>query len=191
MQQSGSVPERILTATLEAASLHGIAHLSVADVAKRAGLSRQTLYKYFSSKEDLVAAAVRREAEHITGEVVAAANSHDDPRDALEAGVLTALRATREHPLLDRLVRSEPEALLPLLTSDSGPVMLLVRSVVESVVASKLPGVRGVGLRRLADMLTRLLVSYAVSAPDDPPEAVAASVADVLVHGALTPSLPR
>ena len=35
--------------------------------------------------------------------------------------------------------------------------------------------------RRFADIVTRLLVSYAVSAPDDPPEVVAASIATFLV----------
>jgi hypothetical protein len=32
-------------------------------------------------------------------------------------------------------------------------------------------------------MLARLLVSYALSAPDDPPEVVAALVADLVTHG--------
>ncbi|MGO9028053.1 MAG: TetR family transcriptional regulator [Acidimicrobiales bacterium] len=191
MAQSEPVPQRILTAALEVSALHGIARLSVGDVAQRAGLSRQTLYKYFSSKQELVAAVVQREAATIAGEVVAAVDSHEDPRDALEAGVLAALRATRDHPLLDRLVRAEPEALLPLLVSDTGPVMLLVRSVVEVVVASKAPDLGPFELRRHSDMLTRLLISYAVSAPDDPPELVAASVADVFVNGMLATSPAR
>jgi hypothetical protein len=41
-------------------------------------------------------------------------------------------------------------------------------------------------MRRFADILTRLLVSYAISAPDDPPEVVAHFVSMFLVHGALT-----
>ena len=53
-----SMGERILVATIEAASVHGIGRLSVADVAKRAGVSRPTVYKHFPSKDALVAAAV-------------------------------------------------------------------------------------------------------------------------------------
>jgi deoxyribodipyrimidine photolyase-like uncharacterized protein len=40
-------------------------------------------------------------------------------------------------------------------------------------------------LRRFADVVTRLLISYAVSAPDDPPEVVAHFLSTFLVHGAV------
>jgi hypothetical protein len=38
--------------------------------------------------------------------------------------------------------------------------------------------------RRVADMLARLLISYALNAPDDPPEVVAEVLAAVMVDGA-------
>ncbi len=53
-----SIEQRLLDAGLEAATIHGIAKLSMGDVARRAGLSRQTLYRYFPSKDALVAAIV-------------------------------------------------------------------------------------------------------------------------------------
>ena len=55
------VEDRILDAAVEAAALHGIGRMSVADVAKRAGLSRPTVYKRFPSKDELVRATVERE----------------------------------------------------------------------------------------------------------------------------------
>jgi AcrR family transcriptional regulator len=178
-------PTRILDAAIEAAAIHGISRLSVGDVATRAGLSRPTLYKYFPNKDALVAAAVEREARQLVVAVLAAAEAHDSPKDSLEAGFLTALRLTREHPLLDRIIRTEPETLVPLLTTDGGPVLLLVRQTVERVITSRSPDLDPVMARRTADVITRLLVSYAISAPDDPPEVVAASVASFLVDGAL------
>ncbi len=177
--------DRIRLAALEIASIHGIARLSVGDVARRAGLSRQTLYKHFPSKDALVDDVVAQEAGAIVAEVVAAVNAADGPEAALEQAVATVLRITREHPLLDRLVRTEPEALLPLLVADGGTVVLLVRSAVEAVLGTKLPELSPFDLRRLADMVSRLLISYSVSAPDDPPELVAASVAAFLTHGVL------
>jgi AcrR family transcriptional regulator len=182
-----STRDRILAATVEAAAIHGITRLSVADVAKRAGISRPTLYKHFPSKDALIGAAVLREAGALTAAVVAAADRHDAPEQALEAAVLTVLQLTREHPLLDRVVRTEPEALLPFLVSDGGPVMLLARRTIEQVMADRFPHLDAVPARRLADILTRLLVSYAVSAPDDPPEVVAATLA-LFAQGALVAS---
>lgn len=181
--------DRILDAAVEVASIHGLTRLSVGDVAKRAGLSRPTLYKHFGSKDELVAAAVAREAMDFTDQIVSVVDTIDDPRDALEAAMLTALELAREHPLLDRIVRTEPEALVPLLTADGGPVMLLARGTVEGVLMAKFAQLDAVQTRRFADIVTRLLVSYAVSAPDDPPEVVAASIATFLVDGALSVAL--
>lgn len=182
--------EQILDAAIEAASIHGISRLAVGDVAARAGLSRQTLYRHFASKDALVAAAVQREATAIIdGAVTAAAGCHD-ARSGLEAAALAVLVTAREHPLLDRIVRTEPETLLPLLTADGGPVVVQVRTAIEAAMGERLTSVDPLRLRRLADMVTRLLVSYAVSAPDDPPEVVAASMADLFLGSPLAAAAP-
>lgn len=180
--------DRLLDAAVEVAADHGLARLSVGDVAKRAGLSRQTLYKHFPSKDALVAEAVLREAASLAATVQAAeeaasAASGGDPRASLAATIAATLQAAREHPLLDRLVRTEPEALLPLLIGDTGQVSSAVRALIADIVAERLPDLDPAGTGRAADLLARLLVSYAVSAPDDPPEVVGAFVAGALVDG--------
>ncbi len=185
MASGRNVREQILRAAVEAATAHGITKLSMGDVARQAGLSRQTLYRHFPSKDALIAAVVASETDSLIAEVVGAGAGLDDPRDSLEAAVLAALRATRDHPLLDRLIRTEPEALLPLLITDGGPVMAQVRAVVEAIIDERVVSLDPVRRRRLADIVSRLLVSYAVSAPDDPPEVVAEAIATFLTHGAL------
>jgi AcrR family transcriptional regulator len=183
------VQERILRATVEAAAVHGLTRLSVADVAKRAGLSRPTLYKHFESKDVLVAAAVQREAIMMMDAVRAVVDGIDEPRESLEAGVLLALRLVRDHPLLDRIVRTEPEVLVPLLTTDESMVLPVLRLPVEQMITAKFPELDQVVCRRVADMLIRLLVSYALSAPDDPPEVVAALVAGLVGAAGVLPTL--
>ena len=175
--------DRILAATIEAATVHGIGRLSVADVATRAGLSRQTVYKYFPSKDVLVAAAVRREAGTFVEAVTGAIAGIEDAREAVAAAVLLTLELARQHPLLDRVVRTEPERLVPLLATDEGLVLPVVRVPVEAVVAERFPGLDDVGRRRTADVLVRVLISFALNPPDDPPEVVASSVAGLLVDG--------
>ena len=181
------IPQRLLDAALEAATIHGISKLSMGDVARRADLSRQTLYRHYPSKDALVAAVVTAETTKLIEQVVAAALEHADPQNSLEAGLLAALTVLRDHPLLDRLVRTEPEALLPLLTTDTSPVMVQVRGVVEAILTEGNPDLaqEPVAMRRFADVVTRLLISYAVSAPDDPPEVVAHFLSTFLVHGAV------
>ena len=48
--------ERILRATFKVLCRHGYGKLNLSDVATQAGISRPTLYKFFSSKDDLLAA---------------------------------------------------------------------------------------------------------------------------------------
>ncbi len=184
-----TVRDRILDAAVETAASHGLARLSVGDVAKRAGLSRQTLYKHFPSREVLVADAVLREAGRIVEQVIEAADAHESPQDSVQAAIVTTLRLTREHPLLDRLVRTEPEALLPLLVGDS-TVAVAVRAVVEQITARKLPDVPPADQRRAADLLSRVLISYAISPPDDDPEEMARFMAAMVVAPIPDPTPP-
>jgi AcrR family transcriptional regulator len=157
------------------------------DVARRAGLPRQTLYRYFPSKDAPVASVVVSETAGLVDRIVLAAAPHDEPEATMTAALTAALRVLRDHPLLDRLLTTEPEALLPLLTTDGGPVMVHVRTVVEQIVSDRTPDVADDpdALRRFADVVTRLLISYAISAPDDPPEVVGEFVSHLLMRGAL------
>lgn len=181
--------QRILDAVVVAASVHGVARLSMSDVARTAGLSRPTLYRYYSSRDDLFAAALLAETQTLVSQVVAELTDVHDPRQAIERGILATLRLTREHPLLDRIVRTEPEVLVPILVAEGDPGVpgfpAVVRAAVEALLATRVADPDPVRSRRRADMIARLLVSYAVSAPDDPPEVVAASVADFVALGAL------
>jgi len=169
--------------------VHGLTRLSVADVAKRAGISRPTLYKRHPSKEALVAAAVMREAALVIEAVERAVDTVDraeGPKAALRVGVLTALRQLRDHPLLDRVVRTEPEMLVPTLTTDDGLILSVIRPPIEALIVDRFSSLDAVSCRRVADMLTRLLLSYALNAPDDPPDVVATVLADVVVDGAIS-----
>jgi AcrR family transcriptional regulator len=190
--------DAILDAAIESVSLYGLARLSMSDVAGRAGISRPTLYKHFGSKEELVAGVVARETNVLMAEVVGVAEAEDDPLASFEAAMVAALRLTREHPLLDRIIRTEPEALLPFLATDGAPgaagsggaagagggaALGFVREATRRIVAARVPDLDEVTARRLTDMIARLFISYAISAPDDPPEVVAASVARIIVFG--------
>ena len=182
--------ERILEAAVEMASTHGIARLSVGDVARRAGLSRQTVYKHFSSKQVLVAETVRREATDIIRQVVDASEGFSDNVRGLSAGIATALRLTRVHPLLDRLIRTEPESLLPFLTSADGPVISVARAAVAGVIEARFPDQASDRRWQAADVIARLLVSYAAGPPDEPPEVLAATLTEFLTQGMLPSLLP-
>ncbi|MGH2695694.1 MAG: TetR/AcrR family transcriptional regulator, partial [Actinomycetota bacterium] len=58
-----STRARILDAAFEAVSTFGLSRLTMDDVARLAGLVRQSVYRYFGSKDELIVALVVREEE--------------------------------------------------------------------------------------------------------------------------------
>ena len=175
--------DRILDAAHAAMATHGLAKLSLEDVAREAGMSRQTVYRHFGSKEALVTAAIIREEQVFLDQMTAAISEHDDLRPAMEAGIVAGLRAAREHPLLDRLLATKPEALLPFLTTGGGPVLSAARPVIQRLLEQRLPHASNTALHRVADATTRLFISYAINPPDDDVEEVAAGLADLVLNG--------
>src|SRR6266511_4032992 len=109
--------ERILDAAFDAVLDFGLSRTTVEDVAQRAGLARQTVYRYFPSKDTLIVSLVAREEEAFIAGVRAAIQGHDDLGPAMADGIAFVLRFAREHPLLDRLATTDPVAFLPYLTT--------------------------------------------------------------------------
>jgi AcrR family transcriptional regulator len=170
---------RILDAAFEAVATFGLSRLTVEDVARQAGLSRQSVYRYFGSKDDLIGALVVREVETFLDGVQRATARHADLEEAMRESALFCLHTLREHPLLGRLLASEPETLLPYLTTRAGPVVARAREVLEDL-ASERAGVRSGLVHRTADVAVRAIISYALTPSDDDPEDVARELARIL-----------
>src|SRR6185295_12280641 len=61
---------RILDATMTCLSRFGVAKTTIDDVAREAGCSRATVYRYFTNRNALVASAVDREIAVLTAAVI-------------------------------------------------------------------------------------------------------------------------
>lgn len=171
---------RILAAAFDAVATFGLSRFTVDHVARLAGLSRQSVYRYFDSKDALVQALVVREEEAFLGAVRAAHAKHDRLEDAMREATLFCLRAVREHPLLGRLLAMEPETLLPYLTTRGGALIARARDVLEEL-ASGREGVRTELVHRAADIGVRAIVSYALTPSEDDPRDIATELARILV----------
>jgi AcrR family transcriptional regulator len=172
--------ERIVDASFRAVQRFGLSRFTMDDVARIAGVSRQSVYRYFDSKDALIVALVYREEEAFIEGVRDAHSRHEELEDAMREAILFCLRTAREHPLLDRLLESEPDALLPFLTTRGGGVIGRARAVIEDLAAQR-EGIDPKLVHRTADLAVRAIVSYTLTPSDDPPEDVASEVARVLV----------
>jgi AcrR family transcriptional regulator len=104
--------EAILAAACDTLAEKGIAAVQIVPIAERAGIAAGTVYRYFPSKTELVAAVVTDFAGEEIVAIERAAASAPGPLSALAAAIGTfAMRAMARRPLVLALTaeRSEPE----------------------------------------------------------------------------------
>jgi AcrR family transcriptional regulator len=104
--------DAILAAACDAAAEGGMAAVQIAPVALRAGIAAGTVYRYFPSKTELVAALVAALSEREMAALAAAANAAPGPLSALAAAITTfAARALAGRRLAFALLAEpvEPE----------------------------------------------------------------------------------
>jgi AcrR family transcriptional regulator len=156
------VNDRILDAALGLAAASGLRHLTMDDVARRAGVGRMTVYRRFGDRAGLVEALRAREAARFLA-AMDAASPVDAPIDEqVAAGFVTALRLAREHPLLNRLARIEPASVVRALRDDEGALFATLRAYLAGrLEAAQAAGVLGPGpVDAGAELLVRLMVSF-------------------------------
>jgi AcrR family transcriptional regulator len=171
--------DRILDAAFEAVATFGLSRFTTLDVARLAGLSRQSVYRYFASKDDLIQALVAREEELLLEGVRAVHARHARLEDAMREATLFCLRTARDHPLLGRLLAMEPEVLLPYLTTRGGGVVARATEVLESLAGGR-RGINTELIHRTADVSVRAIVSYALTPSEDDSEVIARELAHIM-----------
>ncbi|MFO7590888.1 MAG: TetR/AcrR family transcriptional regulator [Acidimicrobiia bacterium] len=120
------VEARAIAATLACVARHGLTKTTIDDIAREAGCSRATLYRYFESKSGLVDASIRAEAHRIVGLIEDAARDSATLEDAVVAILECAGRELGEHPALTFVAAFEPERLLPHLAFGGGDRFLAI-----------------------------------------------------------------
>ncbi len=158
--------ERILDAALSAFMDYGIRRTSMGEIAKRGGVSPATLYRRFAGKDDVVWAVGRREASDLIAQVDAGIDPHDEAEAQLVDLFMGFVNGLRQNRLLPRLLATEPETVLPLLTIHAAPVLAMGRAY-------------------LSDFIRRLQADG--NLPPFDPEPAAEMVARVALSMALTP----
>ncbi|MFG2572410.1 TetR/AcrR family transcriptional regulator [Streptomyces sp. NPDC048481] len=113
--------ESLLDAAFAALALRPWAAVRMVDVAVAAGVSRQTLYNEFGSKEGLARALVRREADGYLAGVDRALAVHGDTRDRLAAVAEWTVSAARDSVLVRAVLTGFWSERLPAPTLSAVP----------------------------------------------------------------------
>lgn len=141
------------------------AETRMADVAKAAGVSRQTMYNEFGSRQGFAQAFVLHEAElFLTAVEEAVAANADSPRAALAAAVRVFLKTAEDEPLIIAIASGEAgDGLLPLVTNQAGPVLGFATARLTEVLGQTWPHVPQTSVRLVAENMVRLGISHAAS----------------------------
>ncbi|WP_345424775.1 TetR/AcrR family transcriptional regulator [Actinomycetospora chlora] len=156
--------------------------LRLQDVADGIGVSRQTLYNEFASKQGLAAALVLRRTEEFLAQLEAALEGEDDIHRAWASSVRTTLDTVGRDPLLRALLTGQgAQELLPLLTSEAEPLVTAARDRGADFLLRRRPELDVATATAAAEIAARLTISHVVL-PLHPPDVVADQVATTVVR---------
>ncbi len=168
----------LLDATADAV-LSGVEwrRLRMADVARAAGVSRQTLYYEFGSRDALAEAlAMREAARYIEGATAAMSGREGSPGEAVGAATEFTLREATSNPLLKAVLTDDSGGLLPFLTTRSEALLAAAREHCATYLLATWPALDPRLVTLVADAVNRLTLSHLVL-PGGRPDQVAADIA--------------
>jgi len=111
--------DALLDAARECVLAVGLRRTTLTDVARRARVSRMTMYRRWPDMGSLVGDLMTREWSTLVG-VAAGQAVGETARGRIVDGVVRAVRALREHPVFRRIIDVDPEILLPYLVDRRG-----------------------------------------------------------------------
>jgi AcrR family transcriptional regulator len=187
--------ERLLEAAYECVARYGLAKTTVEDVVKQSGVSRATVYRVFpGGKEELLRAAVGWEMSRFFGRLAEAVAGAPDFASLVESGLVFAHAAVHQHEVLQKVLVTEPDRLLPLLTTEQeAPLAFITAFLLPYLEREQREGrvLDGVDLGESADFVARMILSLVGSHGrwdlDDAGE-VRVLVRTQLLAGVLTPA---
>lgn len=173
--------DSLLDATRDLLRDRSWADVTMADVAAAAGVSRQTLYNEFGSRQEFAQAYVLREGDRFVAAVEDALRAKiADPADALAAAFEVFLTAAAYDPFVRMVVAGDASReLLSLVTTEGEPLLARTVERLAEIIVSLWPQAPGAEAQLLSEAVVRLAISYA-ALPGGPASMTADSVARIL-----------
>jgi TetR/AcrR family transcriptional regulator len=137
---------------------YGVRRTNVDDIAKRAGVSRSTLYRKFPNKDALLTQVFLREVNSFFDALDKAAEGND-PRSAVVESFTLGVRLAQEIPLFARLLQSEPEIILGIGSANRGLHIVTASNRIAETLRRSGAQMNDRDLRAVAEILLRIALS--------------------------------
>ncbi|MFD3439700.1 TetR/AcrR family transcriptional regulator [Streptomyces sp. NPDC058685] len=112
--------DAVLDAARDCVLAVGVRRTTLTDVARRAGVSRMTLYRRWPDVRTLVGDLMTREWIAVAQGALPQADDSAPTRERLVDGLAAGAQAFRAHPLFRKIIDVDPELLLPYLLDRRG-----------------------------------------------------------------------
>ena len=171
-----SLRDRLLAATYQCVMRFGLGKTTIEDVVKESGLSRATIYRQFpGGRDELLLETVGWELANYFNTLADHVRDAPDLEQLFERGLVFAHRSVTEHLVLRKILDTEPERLLPLLTVESAKTLPFIADFLHPYLLREAEQGRlrpGVEIDNAAEYLARAILSL-INAPgrwdlDDP-----------------------
>jgi AcrR family transcriptional regulator len=165
--------ERILAGAAAAVARHGLRKVDMRDVSAASGVSRPTVYRYFASRDALLAQLAHFESVRFQQRMLEAVAQVPSGPERVLLVLQHATEHVREHPALQRILETDPGVVLQGLRRELPKVKGELAKVLAAPLAdTELVRRRVVTTDQLIDWLVRLMVS-AFLLPEPPPSQMA------------------
>lgn len=142
----------------------GLRRTTLADVARRAGVSRMTVYRQFADLQTLVAALLTREVTALLAEVDEEVAPLATARDRLVEACTRTVERLRDSALLHRLLDLDPELLLPFVFERFGSSQRASRDLIASRLQDRDGSIRDLDVDAAATTILLICQSFIFSA---------------------------
>lgn len=180
----------ILDAALVEFDRHGIRRVALDDVARRAGVSRTTIYRRFANKDELIAAVIDRENAKLFEDIAHELKSAPPQSNYYVEAFTSAMLLAREHRVLHHMSIDEPALSLELAKLHYDAAVTRIEAALRVIFPSGFAERQGPGVvRELADNIWRYALMVLLLPSADPIETPEEIRAFATKH--FLPSLPE
>jgi AcrR family transcriptional regulator len=171
--------EKILSGTMKALSRQGARKLSVSDICEASGVARGTFYRYFTSKDDVLATLVHHYQDGVAEAFVKAIEINPDPKVRVQVVLDTITDYRLAGADLVRMLDVAPEFTLGFIRETFPNVVGAVTVALGPAIEESPVVVSGaLTQHQLADLLMRSVISTLLF-PGGRSDKVAAMVASL------------
>lgn len=184
--------DRVLAAARAAILDIGLRRTTLAEVARRAGVSRMTLYRQYGDLDAIVSALLTEEFAAVFERIQADTAGAEHGRRRVAEAVTRTVAAIADHPLYRRILALDPELLLPFVVDRIGSTQRNARQLLATLVegGQQDGSIRDVDPHLAASVIGTAAQSFVFSArvidAEHDPAAVARELHE-LVEGYLAP----